>query len=285
MERLKEIVWTEKTNFIDELLEQELTISSIPAGLEAEILHCSSKGHSAVLKIWNKASEPDVAYLYRLLAALQHSGISVSRPYGWGHTASNHQVLLTSYDGSRISEATSSSVQNVAHLLLKLHQLSLHDLDPALHKTYDFIDYFHPGLEEHPDIQTELIELASSSNMNQNMLIHGDFHLGNIVENEGRYTIIDWTNAQLGDIRYDFAWSSLLIHLYYGEELAAVFRDTYMANCEFDKEDILKFEAIACYRWLLLYRTADVPVSGKTIELIKAILTNNKYLNSELILI
>lgn len=38
MEDLREITWVERTNFIDELLEQELVISNIPAGLEANVL-------------------------------------------------------------------------------------------------------------------------------------------------------------------------------------------------------------------------------------------------------
>ena len=52
--------------------------------------------------------------------------------------------------------------------------------DPA--PKYEFIDYF----------------------------FHGDFHLGNIVEVDERYMVIDWTNGQLGDSRYDFAWSLTL---------------------------------------------------------------------------
>ena len=284
MELLRGITWIERTKFIDELLEQELTVSKLPSGLEAEVMKFSSTTNSVVLKLWNKESNPDVHFQHVLLSALRHRGIAVSSSYGWGYTASNHKVLLTSFDGSPISTLTDQIVKDFADLLLRLHQVSLHELDSTLHKKYDFIPYFYPGIEEHQDIQVELVQLVNSSNLQQNTFIHGDFNLGNILDDQGKYTIIDWTNAQLGDARYDLAWASFLINLYNGEELAAAFRNAYVSKSEFDMEEIQRFEAIACLRWLLLSRITDVPKNEKTIERINEIIIKNKHLNTKLTL-
>ncbi|SCW53355.1 Phosphotransferase enzyme family protein [Paenibacillus tianmuensis] len=169
--------------------------------------------------------------------------------------------------------------------MLGLHQLSVEELEPALLKTYDFTPYFYPGIEEHQDILAELLLLVTSSKLKQNKLIHGDFNLGNILDNQGKYTIIDWTNAQLGDARYDLAWSSFLIHIYNGEMLASAFRNAYLAHREFETEEMLRFEAIACLRWLLFHRTADVPRTETTIQRVNDIIIGNKYLNTTLMLV
>ncbi|MCP1308879.1 aminoglycoside phosphotransferase family protein [Paenibacillus tyrfis] len=282
MERLSEVIWVEKTSFVDELLDQELTVSPIPAGLEANVLKFCSPKDCVVLKIWNKASNPDVHFQHGLLAALRHRGISVSTSYGWGYTPSRHKVLLTSCDGSPPSAVTSRHVKDFADLLLGLHRLSVQELDPALLKTYDFIPYLYPGIEEHQDIRAELLPLVASSGLKRNKLIHGDFNLGNILDNQGKYTIIDWTNAQLGDARYDLAWSSFLIHIYNGEMLASAFQNAYLSGSEFDTEEMLRFEAIACLRWLLLHRTAEVPRTGTTIQRVNDIIIGNKYLKNEI---
>lgn len=282
MERLSEVVWVEKTSYVDELLGQELTVSTIPAGLEASVFKCCSRTDSVVLKLWNKNSNPDVHFQHRLLSALRDRGIPVSTSYGWGYTPSRHKVLLTSFDGSPPAAMTSQHAKDLADLLLGVHQLPVQDLEPALLKTYDFIHYFFPGIEKHPDIRDGLLPLVSSSGLKQDKLIHGDFNLGNILDNQGKYTIIDWTNAQLGDARYDLAWSSFLLHIYNGKQLASAFRNAYLSGSDFEAEEMLRFEAVACLRWLLLHRTADVPKTGTTLRRVKAILDENNYLNEAL---
>ncbi|MFB6363474.1 phosphotransferase family protein [Paenibacillus elgii] len=134
-------------------------------------------------------------------------------------------------------------------------------------------------------MRAELLQLVASSGLKQNKLIHGDFNLGNILDNDGRFTIIDWTNAQLGDARYDLAWSNFLIHIYNGEMLASAFRNAYLANREFETEEMLRFEAIACLRWLLLHRIADLPRSETVIQRVNDVIVGNKYLNTTLMLV
>src|SRR5690606_37613875 len=94
----------------------------------------------------------------------------------------------------------------------------------------------------------------------QDCLIHGDYNMGNVLANEEGYVLIDWTNAQLGDARYDSAWASYLLRIYNGEEYGLRFMKAYLATCE--GENALAewplFESIACLRWLLLDRVTGL---------------------------
>ncbi|MCQ6563298.1 aminoglycoside phosphotransferase family protein [Paenibacillus mendelii] len=285
MESLSEMVWIEKTSFIDKLLEQELTISNLPAGLEADVWKLSSNTDSAVLKIWSKDSNPDVHYQYHMLAALRDKGVSVSSAYGWGYMPANHKALVTSYDGSPLTNVTDQHAKDFADLLLQLHQVTLYELDPVLQRKYDFIPYFFPRLEEHPDIQTELLQLVNDADLQQDKVIHGDLNLGNILVTQGKYIIIDWTNVQLGDARYDLAWMSFLIRINNGEELASILLHAYLSKSDFQIEEVRRFEAIACLRLLLLHRIADLPKNENAIERLNDFIMKNKYLNNNFVLV
>lgn len=112
----------------------------------------------------------------------------------------------------------------------------------------------------------------------QDRIIHGDFHVGNIVEDNDRYTVIDWTNGQLGDFRYDFAWSLMLQRIYLSDEHAQVFRSAYLLGNVILQKDLEAFEALACLRWILLNRNGGVPKGPNTIERVKGLTANNSFL-------
>jgi len=119
--------------------------------------------------------------------------------------------------------------------------------------------------------------------MKQERMIHGDFHLGNIVEDNKRYTVIDWTNGQLGDPRYDLAWSLMLQKIYISERYADVFRSAYLLGNDIQQEELEVFEAMACLRWILLTRIGGVPKEPSTIKRVTRLISNNRFLK-ELVL-
>ncbi|CAG7630445.1 phosphotransferase [Paenibacillus allorhizosphaerae] len=284
---ITQIHWTEKTSVIDDLLHrtQEVDTNRLPAGLEAVVWEMRLGDSRFVLKNWNKESNPDVGFQYALLHALHEQGIAASVPFGWGYDAANHKVLVTSFDGSPVQPGKIRAFIDLAGLLLDLHKLSLDDFDPALHRKFDFIAYYYPRLHEHPDIQSVLSKLVANSGMQQNKMIHGDVYLGNLVEHQGRYTLIDWTNAQLGDPRYDAAWAAFLIRIYSGEEGYDVFLDAYLAGSGYSRAEMETFEAIACLRWVLLNRIADVPKPERTIDRVNHAIDANVHLNRELMVV
>ena len=79
-------------------------------------------------------------------------------------------------------------------------------------------------------------------------MIHGDYNLGNILDNwtfTDTYTIIDWTNGQYGDPRYDMAWSVFLITVYNGRSYGDMYRAQFArsASYAYTLEEEQVFEA------------------------------------------
>ncbi|MDQ0060069.1 aminoglycoside phosphotransferase family protein [Paenibacillus harenae] len=284
---IRNVDWLEKSKAADSLLDNSSSITLMPldAGLEAEVTKICSGDSSYVLKVWNRSSKPNVGNQYRLLEALYNQGIPVSQPLGWGIDKEMNQVLLTSYDGTPIRKVNQSSLKKLAKILSSIHSYPLENLDASILQSYDFVGYFYPSIEEHLDIKDLLNKLLERSSFKQGALIHGDYNLGNILVNEGKYTIIDWTNGQLGDPRYDLAWSVVLIRIYVGERHGSVYESACLTESGFTKEELELFEAIACLRWILLNRIADDLPRGKdTLVRVKSILKNNVYLDESLLI-
>lgn len=282
---IRDINWMVKSKVIDSLLEHNSSLTVIPldSGFEAEVTKICTAESSFVLKIWNKNSKPDVKCQYKLLEALYIRGLPVSRPFGWGLDKNTNQVLLTSFDGAPINKVNQTKLTQLAKILTTIHKFPVEDLEVSTLQKHDFVSYFYPRIEEHRDIKNLLIQLVESANLKQDCLIHGDFNLGNILEAEGKYTIIDWTNGQLGDPRYDIAWSIVLIKIYVGERYGSVYYSAYLSQNQYTNEELELFEAIACLRWLVLNRIVDLSKGKKTIARVKNILMNNLHLNEHLL--
>ncbi|KAJ3195637.1 hypothetical protein HK101_011573 [Irineochytrium annulatum] len=107
-------------------------------------------------------------------------------------------------------------------------------------------------IESHGDIQNLLANLIQHVQIRQECLIHGDYNLGNILEMDGHYTIIDWTNGQYGDPSY-------------GEMYRAAFACSASYNT-YTQEEGQVFEAMACLRWILLKRVGDVPMGPDVMQ-------------------
>ncbi|MNJ50289.1 Phosphotransferase enzyme family protein [compost metagenome] len=252
-------------------------------GLEADVVKLELRNSSYVLKIWNKDSRPDIGKQYELLADLYKKGLRVPKPYGWGIDADHNQVLLTSYDGEPISKLNRSILMNLAWMLKEVHNYRLGSTDAIQIPKYDFIRYFFPSIEMHNDINNLLIGIINMTELYQDYLIHGDYNLGNILEKQGNYTIIDWTNGQRGDPRYDIAWSVVLMKIYAGERYGGIYFSIFQELTDYSLDELKIFEAIACLRWILLSRIADLPKSPSAFKRVKKIIQNNRYLNDELL--
>ena len=268
--------WVEKNEVLDGLLikEANLTTHSMDQGFEAKVVKICLDEESFVLKVWNKNSKPDVGYQYHLLTGLFDQGLSVSKPLGWGINPNGDKVLLTTFDGIPVLEVNEKKMAELAKILSRIHQ----DIGNMQHPKYDFIEYFFPEVREHIDIYHALISLVQTIQIEQDNLIHGDFHLRNIVEKNDQYTVIDWTNGQLGDTRYDFAWALTLLKIYVSEQFAYVFRSAYLLDNDIKQKELEVFEALACLRWILLDRGGGVPIGPNTIMRVKNLIVDNPFL-------
>lgn len=282
---IREVNWRDKSKVIDSLSNSSsLTVVPLDSGLEAEVAKICLDKASFVLKVWNRTSKPNVEGQYKLLKALYSQGISVSEPLGWGMDENENPVLLTSFDGSPVKKVNQSILISLANILSDIHKFPVEGLDGSILHQYDFIDYFYPKIEEHIDIQELLNQLVDRSKIKQDKLIHGDFNLGNILESKGKYTVIDWTNGQLGDPRYDIGWSIVLIRIYVGQRYGDMYHSAFLlVENQYTIEELELFEAIACLRWILLNRIADLPNGKETFTRVRSILKKNIHLNEKLL--
>lgn len=59
-------------------------------------------------------------------------------------------------------------------------------------------------------------------------LLHGDFHAGNVLRDDGRITgVVDWSRAIVGDPRYDAVYCAFDLTLFAGPEVADAFLAAY----------------------------------------------------------
>ncbi|PYE49644.1 aminoglycoside phosphotransferase family protein [Paenibacillus barcinonensis] len=288
MIQLASIHWVQLDEKIRQVMNQTYRLVPLKPGLEADVMRVEFSHQSYVLKIWNKESRPDIGRQYTLLSALTQSGIRVSRPYGWGMDQHQNQVLLTSYDGVPVTRLDRDILSQMAQTLHEIHQYPVNvtdhrDVGKAYVLRTDFVDYFFPQAAEHEDIHHIVHDLMKRAQIRQEQLIHGDYNLGNIVGMHGQYTIIDWTNGQYGDPRYDAAWSVFLISIYNGEEFGNAYQAELQAVSNNTLDEEPAFEALACLRWVLLSRGGGVPRDAQVMRRVRNIAKHNPYLHANLL--
>nr|WP_245347218.1 aminoglycoside phosphotransferase family protein [Cohnella lubricantis] len=252
-------------------------------GFEAEVVKLASGESAFVLKVWNKGSRPNIEHQYRLLKALRAAGINVSKPLGWGTDENGNQALLTSFDGATPQRLDGKSLERIARLQAAVHRISAEDLEGIGLPRFGIINHFFVGLKEQPDLLPIVTELAEEAPIREDQLIHGDFHFQNLLERDGTFTVIDWTNCQLGDLRYDIAWSLTLMKIYTSDRLAAKYREAYLAEISIPPEELERFEALAILRWILFNRRGGVPRLPQTMKRVKALIANSTRLRDRLI--
>ncbi|TDQ36607.1 aminoglycoside phosphotransferase family protein [Aureibacillus halotolerans] len=282
---INHIEWIDKTTRLDQLLEQHtsFTTETMNQGTEAEVIKVCAPQESFVLKVWNKVHEPDIQLQYQLLLLLAERGLAVPEPLGWGTNEHGNKVLLTTFDGDAIENLNNASMRAFAHILQSIHQLDVQNIAEVSFPVYEFKAYFFSEAQAYPDLTATLKLLFDHVQIRQDRIIHGDFHMENIIEKNGDFTVIDWTNVQVGDDRYDVAWSTLLMKIYISDSKAATFQSAYWEETETDQDEIDVFEAFACVRWLLLYRLDRVPLRQKTIQNVKRTIARNPFLKEWLI--
>ncbi|MCG3089891.1 aminoglycoside phosphotransferase family protein [Sporosarcina cyprini] len=282
MNRLQTINWIDTKVDLNVLL-QAATDSSrhlVDQGFEAEVAKFHTKGETFVLKVWNQSSKPGVRFQYHLLDRLKLHGIEVPTPFGWGLDDDENQVLLTSDNGCPVSDLTKDNMVEMARILSRIHRLTKEEIGVLQVPAYHFMDYFFPDVQKHSDLAQLLTTLTQVAQPKQSHLIHGDYHFQNIVQRNGQFTVIDWTNAQWGDARYDVDWAFLLFYVYASEPFADVFQSAYITNETV--AELQPFKALACLRWVLLYRNGGVPVLPDTVSKVERFIKLNPFLKDSL---
>jgi aminoglycoside phosphotransferase (APT) family kinase protein len=81
--------------------------------------------------------------------------------------------------------------------------------------------------------------------------VHQDFHPANIlVQSDGQAAVIDWTGFDVSDLRFDLAWTLVLVNAYSGQELRDEILEGYEKLIGERVSEIETFEVFACTRRL-----------------------------------
>jgi aminoglycoside phosphotransferase (APT) family kinase protein len=280
---LNRLNWVEGDPAVLSSLKEGYSLKPLTPGLEAEVALVECGAGTFVAKLWNKESRPDIGRQYKLLSMLDAQVVRVSKPHGWGMDEEGNQLLLMEYGGQPLDRLDSDVLKRLARLLVDVHAFQVNQLPQDVIPTYDFVSYFFPALDQHPDIGLSLQKALDQAQYKQNALIHGDYNLANLLEQENSLMIIDWTNGQMGDPRYDAAWSIFLITVYSGEGYGLEYARHLQELGAFEQRKYSAFQAIACLRWLLLSRISDLPKGESAMNRIRAIISSNELLDPGLL--
>ncbi|MFD1886658.1 phosphotransferase family protein [Paenibacillus wenxiniae] len=277
MENVTDICWQVRSPELEILLTDDCMIETLEPGFEAQVFKLLAGGKPYVLKWWNRESKPDMELQYNVLSMLHQHKLAVSNVYGYG-TYQDHGVLLTSYDGKPIRKITTPHVSLLARELAGLHKLATDELQEVDIPAYGQKSYFYSGIDQYAELSDALDELIRHIQWREPSIIHGDYHLANIVYDGARYTIIDWTNVQQMDARLDLAWALLILQFYVSPRYERVFRQTYLDIQPQANDQLDAFTGLAFLRWLMQYEKGHTPRIPGARKRAQELVQHNKWL-------
>jgi aminoglycoside phosphotransferase (APT) family kinase protein len=106
-------------------------------------------------------------------------------------------------------------------------------------------------------------------------LIHNDYHPQNILLRDASLVVIDWSFAEIGDIRMDLAWSILLFEVMAGGAYRSALIEAYEQSAGMRIENLDFFEALKFALRMVtigtwLDETVEIPVAGITRQAIRS---------------
>lgn len=231
-----------------------------------------------VIKRWKPDRWVDARANYRLLRSLDSLALPAVAPAGWGFDGEDGQVLAMRYAGEPVDRASRVDVEAFGRTLALIHAAPLDRLDlaapansPAFFRRLR--ERFFNGVDAFEDLAALLHETLPQLPPLETVLMHGDYHLGNVARGAEGLSVLDWSEAQLGDWRYDLAWSGLLTLIYTGPQARDTVVGAYItASGRSPGEGMRSYEIIAAIRWLLLSRTAPFPVPAEWQRTVEAFL-------------
>lgn len=218
-----------------------------------------------VLKRWKQGAWVDAPGNFLLLQRLAALDLPVPLPGGWGHDGEGLQVLAMEYAGEPVDRASRGDLLEFGRTLALIHRAPIDYLEFDLPADASiFLDRlqtrFLDGVEAFADLTAFLHWVRPLVPFLQVTLVHGDYHLGNVACGKGGLSVIDWSEAQLGDWRYDVAWAELLTLIYTGAEARDIYMESYESASRRSLQGLEPYEVIAAIRWLFLCRTAPFPL-------------------------
>ena len=175
------------------------------------------------------------------------------------------EMLWPVLDRARPDQAAALITQ-FCELFVKLHALDWHDFVPpaeqdSYHDPFIFIDRFmnmlRDALSHFPDLAAFspvldwLDERRDGVPCRRPAPIHWDFHPGNLIlKPDGAAVVIDWTQIQVSDPRFDLGWTLLLIGAYTTDEVREMILSEYQRISSASVEQLAYFDVANCVKRL-----------------------------------
>lgn len=226
--------------------------SKIGDGGTAEIFLEESGRVVKLFREWFRKEGAD--YEYRKSVWAYEQGLPTAEPLGRERYDGREAILLNKIEGESLLQRLQREPHTAAEAAKKFaaYQVRLNSREAStlgdsqrerLVQRLARVEQLNE--EERAAVRAELEQLPDDER-----LCHGDFHPGNIMENEQGWQVIDWIDATCGHPLYDVARTLLLLG--FGteaggprgsmEEAAEVFRGTYLQTylelTGFEKSDV-----------------------------------------------
>jgi len=106
--------------------------------------------------------------------------------------------------------------------------------------------------------------------------IHWDFHPANLLlRDDGSAVVVDWTQLDISDLRFDLAWTLLLVSSYEGLEWRKLILREYERLAGAEVQEVEYFEVAACFKRLgsvavsLLYGPEKLGMRPRAVSVMK----------------
>jgi aminoglycoside phosphotransferase (APT) family kinase protein len=172
-----------------------------------------------------------------VLAHLQQTPVSAPGLVGVILDDSKGPSILMEYvRGRRYIGDGLDSWESIGAVLASIHAVRVPCDHPLPNETNAVVEGLQAGVLHRAEPHSALVEEARSSrptldHLRPGSLIHNDFSLSNIVFTDVELaTVVDWTEASIGDPAWDLAFCRANTALSYGLEAADRLRDAYLRH-------------------------------------------------------
>jgi aminoglycoside phosphotransferase (APT) family kinase protein len=256
------------------------TLTRISDGWESDVFALDApewKPHSHILRLYFGADAgPKASHEYRSLDLLARAGYPVPQvdlvepsTGAVGRSFLIMQRIAGTSLGKRLREidaaAQEREITRFCALFAKLHTLDWQHLSgaeyvPTVTIAQQLAFWNSLGAQNPSHSLTRAIAWLQEASATVTPLplglVHWDFHHENIlIDAADKAWVIDWTQFQATDTRFDFAWTLVLLASERDEEMAQAVRRGYLAQRGWDEEMVASemrfFEAAASAKRLL----------------------------------
>jgi len=156
--------------------------------------------------------------------------------------------------------------RKMIELMVDLHRVKVSHVFPEnkLRDTDDYLDSIFSTIDERitwtkldwvSPVLDWLKERRNKVEIGELSVLHGDFHGSNIMFREdGTPSVIDWSQANVGDYRFDLAWTIILYSTFGGSFFRDLLLNLYSDVSGTEIKDIEYFEVLGCaVRFLIVF--------------------------------